>query len=124
MTIRIIRDIKAGYGYRTDVRLMMFYVEEGGKEKLLVALMPFGCSAQDESDFEVSVESHIARCTRNCKSCQFSRVLEPMGFEELESRHGISFPGEIKLPPLTATEIWSRVKFPPPASVQELLDQP
>lgn len=125
MTIRVIKDARAGMGYRSDIRLMMFYLEVGGKERLLVALMPFGCKAENQDDFDVNVTSHTAHCRRDCRSCQFSRILEPMTFEEIEIRHGIRFNRE---PPpmstLTASEIWCRVKFPPPASVQALLDQP
>jgi len=104
---------------------MMFYIEANDKERLLVALMPFGCTAESQDDFDVCAQSHTARCKRGCRSCQFARVLEPMTFEEIEARHGIRFNRDPPpMPTLTAPEIWCRVKFPPPASVQALLDQP
>lgn len=122
LTIHIIRDAKVGLGYRTDIRLMTFYIEVDGEERLLVALMPHGCLATDQSDFS-SVGGRTT-CRLNCQSCQFDRQLELMTFEQLAEKHNIQFANSYIITPLTAHDIWDRVDFPSPPSVTAHLSQP
>ena len=116
MTVRIVRGTWHGLWYRSDVRLMMFYIEVNGKEELLVALMPVACKATCQDDFDLS--DGKAMCKLDCLSCQHAKILTPMTFEELEKVHRITFSTEAPaIGPLSIDEIWGHVKGPIPLRV-------
>lgn len=85
MIIRI-RWAHVGYGHRSSLRLMPFYLAD----EMFVAVMPHGCHSCSQDDFTVENGDRLAHCQKNCPSCQFGKTLRLEDIDDAYHRFGVT----------------------------------
>jgi len=80
-------EASVGMGYRTPIRLVLFYLDIEGQEIQRVALLPFGCKAISSNDF--CIENGNALCCHVCPRCQSGRRLALTDIEQIVEEYGI-----------------------------------